>query len=50
MNDDVFNDDNDEEETNVEEVKSLGCSAMIIIFLGIFLLVSVVFGIRWLIN
>jgi hypothetical protein len=50
MNDEVFYDGDEEEETNIEEVESLGCATMIIIAAGIFLLVSVLFGIHWLIN
>jgi hypothetical protein len=49
MNNEVFY-DGDEEETNIEEVKSLGCATMIIISVGVFLLAGVLFGIRWLIN
>jgi hypothetical protein len=49
MNNEVFY-DGDEEETNIDEVKSLGCATMIIISAGVFLLVSLLLGIRWLVN
>jgi hypothetical protein len=46
MDKQVFYDDDEEEETNVEEVRSLGCTTVIIISVGLFILVAIVLGIR----
>jgi hypothetical protein len=46
MDNQVFYDDDEEEETNAEEVQSLGCTTLIIISVGIFILAAVLLGLR----